>query len=403
MSVVTPLTADPIPGAALEIVACVGDAESLDTLARVMPGSKSAADLRLGSVETCLEVLARGVRPSMILVDVAGRDHPAQDLAQLRAAAPADATILCLGDSNDIGLYRALLGAGATDYLLKPLRAAELRRTLLTAVASAEDQAPKPGARVAVFVGVRGGVGATTVATAAATQAAGWGQKQTALIDLDVHFGTAALALEMEPSKGLRDALEHADRIDGLFVASALSVHSERLSVLGAEEDPKHPLAASEESLKRLGEELRTILDQVVYDLPRHLIPLAAPVLSTADAVYLVTDLSVAGMRDTLRVKETLVDWAPDVPVRVIANRAGLNRAGELPQAEFERCVGAPVAFKLAEDKALCRQVMQGKPVDQLAPKGRFGAALRPLCQDMIGQAPAPKGWFAGLRKSKAA
>ena len=39
-------------------------------------------------------------------------------------------------------------------------------------------------------------------------------------IDLDLQHGTLALALDLEPTRGLREALEHPERIDSLFIAA---------------------------------------------------------------------------------------------------------------------------------------------------------------------------------------
>ena len=44
----------------------------------------------------------------------------------------------------------------------------------------------------------------------------------TALLDLDVHFGTGALGLDLEPGRGLTDAIENPSRIDGLFIERAM-------------------------------------------------------------------------------------------------------------------------------------------------------------------------------------
>ena len=87
-----------------------------------------------------------------------------------------------------------------------------------------------------VHVGVRGGVGASSLSTATAWLLAQDHRKQVALVDLDLHFGTIALSLDLEPGNGLRSALENADRIDSLFVASALINVTENLFVLGGEE-----------------------------------------------------------------------------------------------------------------------------------------------------------------------
>jgi pilus assembly protein CpaE len=51
------------------------------------------------------------------------------------------------------------------------------------------------------------GRGASTLATSLACFATDH-KHPTALLDLDIHFGTGALALDLEPGRGLTDAIE---------------------------------------------------------------------------------------------------------------------------------------------------------------------------------------------------
>jgi pilus assembly protein CpaE len=155
--------------------------------------------------------------------------------------------VIAAGQVNDVRLYRDLVASGIHDYLLKPLNPDALRdafaqaQTALNAPKQAESSADRPHCAVAV-IGTRGGAGASTVATSLA-----WlmGEKQgrtTALLDLDVHFGTGALALDLEPGRGLTDAIEHPSRIDGLFIERAMVRASDRLSVLSAEAPIHSPI-----------------------------------------------------------------------------------------------------------------------------------------------------------------
>ena len=57
-------------------------------------------------------------------------------------------------------------------------------------------------------------------------------KKHVALVDIDPQEGSIALALDIEPSRGLRDALEKPDRIDSLFIERVMSKPLKNLSVL---------------------------------------------------------------------------------------------------------------------------------------------------------------------------
>ena len=76
----------------------------------------------------------------------------------------------------------------------------------------------------------RGGVGASTLVTSLAWTFASDRKMSTALLDLDVHFGTGALALDLEPGRGLTDAIDNPSRIDGLFIERAMIRANDNLS-----------------------------------------------------------------------------------------------------------------------------------------------------------------------------
>src|SRR4029453_13148399 len=84
-----------------------------------------------------------------------------------------------------------------------------------------EAQTDKPHIMSAV-IGVRGGGGAPPASTSLAWLLGAKAQRSTALLDLDIHFGTGALALDLEPGRGLTDAIENPSRIDGLFIERAM-------------------------------------------------------------------------------------------------------------------------------------------------------------------------------------
>ena len=87
-------------------------------------------------------------------------------------------------------------------------------------------------------MGSRGGLGTTTSRGILRPMAPRPNSKKerTALIDLDLHFGTVALCLDTDPGSGLCEALEQPlSRIDSLFVERAMVKVSDTLRILAAE------------------------------------------------------------------------------------------------------------------------------------------------------------------------
>jgi len=322
-------------------------------------------------------------------------------LRQLRREAGMTLPVIMLSARKQERDVVGGLAEGATDYLVKPVTGQELRRTILTAGKAEEHAEQTVNGRVGAVIGARGGVGASSVATGIAWAIAHDHRKQVALVDLDMHFGTVALSLDLEPGNGLRSALENAERIDSLFVASALVHLSDNLFVLGGEEPLDQPFTVESEPLELLLAELRRIFDMVVLDVPRHMVPGLGPVLAAMSGLAVVTDLSLAGLRDTVRIRSGLTRIAPDVPVRIVASRVGLEKGAELPPPEFEKGLGAKIDHVLAEEPKAAKAALNGKPLATMLTGKRGGQALSLLARQMGGietAARAGRSWF-GLRR----
>lgn len=380
------------------VLAFLCDEETIELVCRVVPGGRRGVEVREGGIHAALSNVQGGASAEVLIVDISNSGAPANDIAALATICGAGTTILAVGPDNDVTLYRALIAGGATDYLVKPLTSQELRRTILTANRSHRDvEAEARSGHVAVVGHSRGGVGGSTIAVGVAWLLANESKKNVALIDLDVHFGTAALSLDIEPGSGLRNALSAPDRIDSLFIASALINCGEHLHVMSGEEAIDEDLQIQPESLERLVAETRSIFDVVVVDLPRHLLGVSAPMLAKADSFALVSDLSLASLRDTLRIRASLERMAPQLKPAVVANRVGAQKPGQLTIQEFERGLGGRTDFRIPEDAKAAKASLDGRPFTAVGMKGKTGDALRGLARSLAADEPAAapaRTWF---------
>src|SRR5205823_11406757 len=111
------------------------------------------------------------------------------ELSAARSVGGSDLKILALGTVNDVGLFRDLLSAGASDYLVKPV-SREALAIGLEKRSSTVSGGPGSGlGQVIAFIGSRGGVGTTTAAVGFAWMLAENHKEATVLVDLDLHFG----------------------------------------------------------------------------------------------------------------------------------------------------------------------------------------------------------------------
>ena len=241
-----------------------------------------------------------------------------------------------------------------------------------------EAQADKPHVMAAV-VGVRGGVGASTIATSLAWLFGEKARRSTALLDLDVHFGTGALALDLEPGRGLTDAIENPSRIDGLFIERAMVRANERLSVLSAEAPIHQPLVTDGTAFFQLQEEMRNAFESTVLDLPRHMLIQYPHLVHDAHVAVVVAELTLAGTRDTIRILAWLKSNAPQTKVIVVANGVPSGGALEISRKDFEQSIERPVDVVFPFDaKVAAQSAKLGKPMAEVA-CGKLSAPFNTL------------------------
>jgi len=251
--------------------------------------------------------------------------------------------------------------------------------------------------RVTAFLGARGGIGATTLAVATAWYFVHEFHQRAALIDLDLHFGTLALGLDLEPGRGLREALEHPERIDSLLISSAMSSAGERLKVLAGEESLEESMHFHAEGFGPLFEQLANDFDQLVIDLPRSLDDGSRHVISNVDSFLLVTDLSLAGLRDALRIMDLVKRIGSKASPILVASQVGAPHRGEISQREFERGLGQSLDHVITYDpKAAVAMARHGKAMPAVARASKAAEEILAVAQRLSGREAGKKRSILG-------
>ena len=367
----------------------VADEVTRAALARVAGQLGWRADgVLMGGIDEAVRSLGDIPTPESLVLDVSGEPEPLAALAAVAAVCDPGTRVIALGDVNDVNLYRDLVGLGVEDYLLKPVSPEALKEALTRAAAVPDDTArseAEPGRLIAV-VGARGGVGASTIALNTTWIMAHEMGRRVVLADLDLFFGDIALSLDLEPGRGFLEALQNPDRIDSLLLERALVRESDNLAILAAEEGLNQRIAFDPKALEMLLASLREAFDCVVLDLPRFGARTQLPLLKPPASLAVVTELTLAGMRDSMRLLEYAKEACPGADVRLVANqtvdkgKAGMSRADF--EAGAERVIDGMIP---ADSKSAGEGAGTGRPLVQVGPRGKAGAALRDLAQDLCG------------------
>ncbi len=363
-----------------DCLAFITDNQTYDVVTLVTGQYFDRPAVRDGSTREALEQLVHAA-PRVIIVDFSDAGEPLTDALTLTSAVPDTTHIVALGTVNDINLYRELREAGISDYLVKPVT----EKSLAMALENLHRPEPDPDhvkperTQRIVVIGARGGVGASALSVSMAWLLAEEQQRRTTLVDLDLEFGTVALSLDLEPTHGLREALENPSRLDSLFISSAVAKYNDRLAVLATEETMAGDGGFNPSAVDILFDSLARSSDCIVIDLPRAAVGFRARVLKAATQVILVTDLTLAALRDSIRILSMIRESAHDVPVFVVANRGG-HKDEAMSRSDFQRTLGRKIDFVIPEDrKAIKLAADTGKPLPVVAKSSKAVAAIRDI------------------------
>lgn len=345
-----------------------------------------------GGLRNAVQSLSITASPNILMVDLSESGDPLNDINALAEVCEPGTVVIAIGQVNDVRLYRDLVASGIQDYLLKPLSVGQIRDALSQAqtVFAAPRQHDGGGAKRHIstaVVGTRGGVGASMLATSLGWAFSTEHKLPTALLDLDVHFGTGALTLDLEPGRGLTDAIENPGRIDGLFIERAMIRANDNLAILSAEAPINAPLMTDGSAFVQLEEEFRQSFEMTVIDMPRNMLINFPHLMSDVNCVILATEYTLASARDAIRILSWLKGNAPHCQTFVVANRVQ-PISQEISKADFEASIERKVSFTIPYDaKAATNAAKLGQTFAEANRATKGAAVLREIAQAIVGAA----------------
>jgi pilus assembly protein CpaE len=350
-------------------------------------------DIRRGGVRAAVVAMQKLATPKVLIVDISGEDQPLTALGDLAHVVEPDVCVLVIGETNNVDFYREITrGMGAADYLAKPLT-----RDIVSRHFSAFLRGKTPAAQAALggraiaLTGVRGGVGATTLAVNLAWNFGVLMRRHTVLLDPDIQTGSAAFLLNVQPGPGLRVALEAPERLDSLLAERAAQPAADRLHVLAGEEALAIQPNPAPGAAKVLLDALRSRYNFIVADVPFAPVALYRDLLDLVDQRVLVMEPTLAAVRDTLRLLALPGGEEQSQRAIVVLNRVGI--AGGLTRRQVEDALKMKVDIAIPDlPRQIGNAATLGEPA--MASSGGFRAGVNELSRQVA---------FVGLLDSASA
>jgi pilus assembly protein CpaE len=336
-------------------------------------------------IEESVEIAAR--RPDLdqaavIVVDLDPRRRESLTALQgLTARVALRTPVIVLAEGLDDALIRWLMQVRVADFLRKPVEPKEVLRACVR-VLRAANEGPGGGGRILSFMAAAGGVGATTLAIEAAMLIARDAKQpdSTCLVDLDFQTSACADYLDFEPRLDLDEIGAHPDRLDLQLLEIMLSRHKSGLALLAGGGRPAERRALEPAFVLRLLDLVSSRFENVVIDLPKSWDPWTDQVLLGSTQVYIVTDMTVPGLRFGRRWASSLEARLPDVKPRVIVNRfeQQLLFGTGLRRADVERALEGYLEGTVSNNYKLVREAIdRGMTLDDIKSGSNVSADLR--------------------------
>ena len=369
---------------------------------------KAQIKVRMGGGAAAIEAYRHAPTPNVIVIESQGvRSKPVECLDALAEVCDEGTRVLVIGHVNDVTLYRQLIQRGVSDYLMAPVEP-------LTLIAAISDLFTAPGVKpvgrtVAVY-GVKGGIGASTVAHNFAWSVARNQGVQTVIADLDIAFGTASLNFNQDPPQGIAEAVFAPERLDSALVERLLSKCSDNLSLLSAPASLDRTIDLSEPAFDALIEYLRASVPCVVLDIPHQWSAWSKRVLTAADEILIVAGPDLACLRNAKNLLGALKHGRPnDQPPRILLNGVGMAKRPEIGAVEFAKALDAPITTTIpfeptlfgtaANNGQMIAEIQAGSKVAELfndlaavtlgrpeSRRGRTTSLLEPLLAKLAGR-----------------
>ena len=132
---------------------------------------------------------------------------------------------------------------------------------------------------------------------------------------------------------------------------------------------------------------MRNAFESTVLDLPRHMLIQYPHMVHDAHVALVVSELTLAATRDTIRILAWLKSNAPQTKVIVATNRTPSGGGLEISKKDFEQSIERQVDIVFHEDGKLAAQAAKlGKPMAEIA-TGKMAAPFATLSNMVLSHA----------------
>ncbi|MEL7040950.1 MAG: AAA family ATPase [Pseudomonadota bacterium] len=347
---------------------------------------QASLQTQTGGLDAAITYLTENPTPNLLILESSAPNATMiAQIDELASHCDEGVQVMVIGSTNDIGLYRQLMARGVSEYLVPPIAPVQIVRSISQLFA--DPDAPFVGKSMSV-IGAKGGVGASTIAHNLAWALAESANVNTALIDLDLSFGTTALDFNHENQQTVADALLAPERVDDAVVSKLLSKVTDRLSLFTAPATVSQIMEIPSEAYTTVIDTVRRVMPYVVLDVPHAWSEWTYQTLLGSDEVILVCQPDLASLRNGKNMIDELKAQRPnDAPPKLVINMMGVPKRPEIPPKDFAAAIEVEPSIILPFDPQLFGTASNnGQMISETDPSAASSVAIDQLAGQISGR-----------------
>jgi pilus assembly protein CpaE len=370
--------------------------ETVETAAAVQSAGedrrlgKAHLKIQMGGMAAAIEAYRSAPTPNVIVLESDARNDLLAGLDQLATVCDAGTRVVVIGRINDVMLYRELVRRGVSDYVLAPVGAIDVVRSICNLFSAPEAKAV---GRIIAVVGAKGGVGASTISHNVAWAIARDLAMDAVVADLDLAFGTAGLDYNQDPPQGIADAVFSPDRVDTAFIDRLLSKCTDHLSLLAAPATLDRVYDFGIDAFDAVFDTLRATMPCIVLDIPHQWSGWTKRALIGADDILIVAAPDLANLRNTKNLFDLLKAARPnDRPPLYCLNQVGIPKRPEIAAGEFAKAIESqPVVSIPFEPQIFGAAANNGQMIAEISANHKSIEMFLQIAQRLTGRSETKK------------
>lgn len=382
---------DSLSMGALAVILIGPDQERRRALARVVPESQANIVKELPAYPN-FDDLGRILAADydVMIIDLDPDPERALEVVENTCARTSLLTLMIFSSQSDPELLVRCMRAGAREFLRVPISTGSMAEALVRAAVRRDEvrRQKRTSGKLLVFAGAKGGSGVTTLASNFSLSLAKDSGQKVALLDLNLHLGDAALALNLTPKFSIMDAFDNWQRLDADLLNVLFTKHNSGLSVLAAP-DSVVTFQPGRQIIQKLLRVARDNFDSVVVDGGSSPGAIYEALFDIADTVYLVTQIGVPELRNANRFVTCFFPDPENTKLQIVLNRVP-SRNLEIDEPSITKALTRPARWKIPNDFASARRA-QNTGVPIVAQRSPISRMIDEMAQAALGRGPDPR------------